>query len=75
MIPGYQNFKSLKHITDINTIYEGIGDKSKMLGKGAFGAVYKANRLESSTFYAVKTIEKRGLSSHSMLPSLLCNEL
>ena len=43
-------------ISNINKIYSGIGDRSKMLGKGAYGAVYRATRLQSKITYAVKVL-------------------
>jgi calcium-dependent protein kinase len=46
---------------------------SNMLGKGAFGEVYKATHLIDGSQIAIKTIKKSGMSRFEIVE--LCNEL
>ena len=69
--PNMKNFKNLKFIENINSLYN-IGE---ILGKGSFGSVYKAVRLSTNTECAIKSIEKTSLLANPMLPQLMMNEL
>ena len=43
---------------------------SKVLGKGAFGCVYKAEHKKSQLIYAIKAINKINLKKNNMVISL-----
>jgi len=54
-----QSFLKLKEVTNITDCYEFSGrDK---LGEGAYGIVYKAQRKDTKTVCALKTIKKSSL--------------
>lgn len=71
LAPNMKNFKNLKYVDDISSVYE-IG---KQLGKGSFGSVNKCIRKGTNSEYAIKSIEKNSLRSNQMLPTLMMNEL
>jgi len=59
-----KNFKNLKQIKDIHSIYE----FGKELGVGSFGAVKRATRIGSTHDIAMKIVKKESLHSNPMLP-------
>jgi serine/threonine protein kinase len=59
-----RNFKNLKHVDDIDSIY----NRSSVLGKGSFGEVWRARRKGADFDCAMKIIKKASLANNPMLP-------
>ena len=75
ILPGIKETRNLRKIDNIHKYYDGMNDESNLLGKGAFGKVYRATRIPTSSEYAVKIIPKEKLKENKYLPACLCNEL
>lgn len=69
--PGFQEFKTLKKVENINDFYC-IGD---FLGKGAYGSVHKAVLLSTETECAVKMVKKSAVREPPRLQELMLQEL
>lgn len=70
-VVGYEQYKKLVYTKDIKSVYD-FGH-AELLGKGAYGKVYKARHNTFNQDYAVKTVRKKDLDadlSHQMLKEL-----
>lgn len=60
MTPNMNNFKSLRYVKDIKSMYT-IGDK---LGEGSFGQVVRCTRLVTKKEHAMKIIRKSKMAGN-----------
>ena len=62
-----KNFKNLKTIEDINSIYE-FGLK---LGEGSYGQVVRATRKSTGSEFAMKIVCKKQIKEQPILANLM----
>ena len=67
----FKDFKGFKHINNINELYK----MDKVLGKGTFGEVKRAQSIKGGFICAVKVIDKAKLDSNDVYKELMMNEL
>jgi serine/threonine protein kinase len=63
----FKDFKGFKKINNINELYTFY----KVLGKGSFGEVRKAEHIRAGVDCAVKVIKKRAIMQHQILVELM----
>lgn len=64
------DFKTKKEVDDIKTIFQ----FEKQIGKGAFGEVFQATRINGSQEVAIKIVEKQRFQENKNLEELIQNE-